>query len=88
MKSFVGFKRICVVVQPMDETLKNRAWQRTKDNGKFVPEEAVCEMKRVYTLPKDSDPYIDSIIWPELQRDISQRLIEMLVYILIAVIYK
>ncbi|ELU18138.1 hypothetical protein CAPTEDRAFT_184820 [Capitella teleta] len=75
MKSFVGFKRLCAVIQPEDNELKQREWRRTHEDGKFVPEEAVLEMKANYSLPQDSDQHIDEIMWIELDRDEAEKLV-------------
>lgn len=47
--------------------------------GKVVPEEAVLEMKANYSLPHESDPHVDEIIWVELPRDKSQDLVQLYV---------
>jgi len=44
--------------------------------GKVVPEEAVLEMKLNYSLPSESDPHVDEIIWVELSRDKSEVLVQ------------
>jgi hypothetical protein len=36
MRHFVGFRRICAVLQPEDEELKRREWKRTFEDGKLV----------------------------------------------------
>ena len=36
MRHFVGFKRICAIVQPDDEELKRREWKRTFEDGEFI----------------------------------------------------
>jgi len=41
-----------------------------------VPEEAVLEMKLNYSLPSESDPHVDEIIWVELSRDKSEALVQ------------
>jgi len=33
MRHFVGFKRICAVIQPEDDELKRREWKRTFEDG-------------------------------------------------------
>ena len=43
--------------------------------GKVVPEEAVLEMKLNYSLPSESDPHVDEIMWVELPRDKSEVLV-------------
>ena len=37
--------------------------------GKFVPEEAVKEMKANYVLPSEREPFIDEILWAELPKE-------------------
>ena len=44
--------------------------------GKVVPEEAVLEMKLNYSLPSESDPHVDEIIWVEHARDNSELLVQ------------
>ena len=41
----------------------------------MVPEEAVLEMKLNYSLPSESDPHVDEIMWVELDRDKSEVLV-------------
>ena len=38
-------------------------------SGKFVPEEAVKEMKANYVLPTEDEQYVDDVIWIELPKD-------------------
>ena len=45
--------------------------------GKVVPEEAVLEMKLNYSLPSESDPHVDEIVWVEQPRDKSEVLVQM-----------
>ena len=33
MKNFIGFKRVCAVIQPEDAELKRREWKRTHEDG-------------------------------------------------------
>ena len=42
-----------------------------------MPEEAVLEMKLNYSLPSESDPHVDEIMWVELPRDKSEGLVQM-----------
>ena len=44
--------------------------------GKVVPEEAVLEMKLNYSLPSESDPHVDEIMWIELDREKSEGLVQ------------
>ena len=34
MRHFVGFKRVCAVIQPEDDELKRREWKRTYEDGR------------------------------------------------------
>ena len=45
--------------------------------GKFVPESAVREMKANFSLPSDTDQFVDRIIWVELGREKTQALVDM-----------
>ncbi len=45
MRPFEGYQRTAVVIVPTDEEFKRRIAQRTKEEGKDVPESAVLEMK-------------------------------------------
>lgn len=45
--------------------------------GKFVPEAAVLEMKTNYSLPSESDQFVDEVIWIELPKARAQQLVEM-----------
>lgn len=45
MRPFDGFQRKAIVIVPTDEEFKRRIDQRTKEEGKEVPEKAVLEMK-------------------------------------------
>lgn len=42
-----------------------------------MPEEAVLEMKLNYSLPSESDPHVDELMWVELARDKSEVLVQM-----------
>ena len=33
MRHFLGFKRVCAILQPEDEELKRREWKRTFEDG-------------------------------------------------------
>ncbi|XP_041363926.1 YLP motif-containing protein 1-like [Gigantopelta aegis] len=76
MKNFNGFFRIGAVVQPDDGELERRSWKRTHEDGKFVPEEAVIEMKANYVLPDEGDPLFDRIDYIELPRHECAPLVE------------
>ena len=41
-----------------------------------MPEEAVLEMKLNYSLPSESDPHVDEIMWVELPREKSEVLMQ------------
>ena len=43
--------------------------------GKFVPETAVQEMKANYTLPSETDDFVDEIIWVELDKESANPLV-------------
>ena len=49
--------------------------------GKFVPEDAVKEMKANYVLPSEGEPFIDEIMWVELPREQAVPLIQKWVFI-------
>ena len=51
--------------------------------GKVVPEEAVLEMKLNYSLPSESDPHVDEIVWVEQPRDKSEVLVQMWVRVIV-----
>jgi len=35
MRHFIGFKRVCAVIQPEDDELKRREWKRTFEDGRY-----------------------------------------------------
>ncbi len=37
--------------------------------GKYVPEEAVLEMKANFSLPSEGDQHVDEVIWIEHARN-------------------
>lgn len=76
MKNFSGFFRRAMILQPEDSELTRRAEKRTAEDGKFVPESAVLEMKSNFKLPDDNDPLYDSIEYVELQKRDVQALVE------------
>ena len=43
--------------------------------GKFVPDSAVLEMKANYTIPSETDDFVDDIIWVELDRESARPLV-------------
>lgn len=50
MRPFDGFQRKAIVIVPTDEEFKRRIEQRTKEEGKEVPEKAVLEMKGSFKI--------------------------------------
>ncbi|KAK3091275.1 hypothetical protein FSP39_018519 [Pinctada imbricata] len=71
MKNFQGFYRRACILQPDDSELQRRSEKRTVEDGKYVPESAVIEMKANFKLPEDNDPLFDSIEYVELgKRDV------------------
>lgn len=45
--------------------------------GKFVPDDAVNEMKANYVLPHDGEDFVDEIWWIELPREQCIPLVQM-----------
>ncbi len=43
--------------------------------GKFVPDEAVLEMKANFSLPSNADEFVDEIVWIEYNRELATPLI-------------
>uniref|UniRef100_A0A5K3EZ54 RNA-binding protein FUS n=1 Tax=Mesocestoides corti TaxID=53468 RepID=A0A5K3EZ54_MESCO len=80
MRPFEGFQRKAIVIVPTDEEFRRRIDQRTREEGKEVPEKAVLEMKANFEIPKaiDMDPssVFDEVIFTELQRDDAEKLIK------------
>lgn len=76
MKNFSGFFRRAVVIQPDDPELQRRSEKRTVEDGKFVPETAVMEMKSNFKLPDVNDHLFDKIDYVELNRDACLKLVE------------
>ena len=44
--------------------------------GKFVPEEAVKEMKANYVLPSEDEQFVDDVTWVELSKEQSVPLVQ------------
>ena len=47
----------------------SNAHARLLHSGKFVPEEAVKEMKANYVVPSDHEPFVDEVLWVELPKE-------------------
>lgn len=76
MKNFSGFFRRAVVIQPDDGELQRRSEKRTVEDGKFVPESAIDEMKLNFKLPDVNDHLFDKIDYVELPRDQCVKLVD------------
>ncbi|KAL3877155.1 hypothetical protein ACJMK2_034903 [Sinanodonta woodiana] len=76
MKNFKGFIRKAAIIQPDDTELSRRSDKRTYEDGKYVPEDAVLEMKANFKLPPENDENFDVIEFVELPRDKAQVLVE------------
>ncbi|KAM3187350.1 hypothetical protein ACTXT7_002459 [Hymenolepis weldensis] len=80
MRPFDGFQRKAIVIVPTDEEFKRRIEQRTKEEGKEVPEKAVLEMKANFEIPKpvSDDPasMFDEVTFTELQREEAEKLVK------------
>ncbi|VDN98034.1 unnamed protein product [Rodentolepis nana] len=80
MRPFDGFQRKAIVIVPTDDEFKRRIEQRTKEEGKEVPEKAVLEMKANFEIPKpvSDDPasMFDEVIFTELQREEAEKLVK------------
>merc|ERR1719471_2671390 len=68
--AFANFgKRICVTIINDEETLAQRTEKREREEGKFVPVNAVNEMRANFAAPELEDGFT-SIEFPELpERD-------------------
>lgn len=75
MRYFAGFLRVAVVIQPELGEHERRMCQRTRENGKAVPADAVRKMKANFILPVESDRDFDRIEYAELEKDRAQRLV-------------
>nr|CDS26365.1 e1b 55 kda associated protein [Hymenolepis microstoma] len=80
MRPFDGFQRKAIVIVPTDDEFKRRIEQRTKEEGKEVPEKAVLEMKANFDIPKpvSDDPasMFDEVTFTELQREEAEKLVK------------
>jgi len=65
-------KRICVTIVTDEDTLAQRTDKREKEEGKFVPVQAVNQMRANFVAPELEDGFTD-IVYPELpERDARQ----------------
>ncbi|KAL2467238.1 heterogeneous nuclear ribonucleoprotein U-like protein 1 [Abeliophyllum distichum] len=81
LKPFADYRKIAIVVVPRPEELKLRAAKRFKEMGKEVPAEAINSMLANYILPMSkempgADEYFDEVLFVELNRAESQRLLD------------
>merc|ERR1712039_181234 len=58
-------KRTCVTIVNDEETLAQRTDKREREEGKFVPEKAVNEMRANFVAPELEDGFTE-LEWPEL----------------------
>ena len=65
-----------MVLVPSDEDMIKRSEQRTREEGKEVPESAVLDMKANFSLPTESENLFDAITFLELQREEASKLVE------------
>lgn len=75
MEAFRGYKRIAAVLVNKPEVLDMRTEKQQKAEGKIVPEEAVMEMKRNFTLP-DVGPSFDEVWFLEELKPAARNLVE------------
>lgn len=69
--------RRCVTIVNDEETLAQRTEKREREEGKFVPLEAVGQMRSNFVAPELEDGFT-AIDWPELpQKDALQRISEI-----------
>lgn len=76
MRNFKGFIRRAAILVPDDQELKRRSDKRTYEDGKYVPEEAVLDMKANFKLPAENDDNFDYIEYIELPREKAAPLVE------------
>lgn len=76
MKNFRGFIRRAAVMVPDDPELIRRSEKRTYEDGKYVPEEAVLDMKANFKLPLENDDNFDYIEYTDLPREKALPLVE------------
>ena len=75
MESFRGYKRIAAVIVNTPDVLDLRTEKQRKDEGKLVPEEAVMEMKKNFSLP-EVGPSFDDIWYIEEKLPSARSLVE------------
>merc|ERR1712039_806021 len=66
--------RICVTIVNDEETLAERTEKREREEGKFVPVEAVNEMRANFVAPELDDGFTE-LEWPELPESESRQMI-------------
>lgn len=67
-------KRICVCIVNDEETLAQRTDKREREEGKFVPVQAVNEMRANFVAPELEDGFTE-LEWPELpEREARERI--------------
>lgn len=76
VRPFEQMKRRCVVIVPTDEELQARRKKQEEEGEKNIPDDAVNEMKANMALPAADSKAFDEIIFPELQREEAQTLID------------
>lgn len=76
MRNFKGFIRRAAILVPDDQELKRRSDKRTYEDGKYVPEEAVLDMKANFKLPAENDDNFDYIEYVELPREKAMPLVD------------
>ncbi|XP_052265437.1 uncharacterized protein LOC127867956 isoform X2 [Dreissena polymorpha] len=76
MRNFKGFIRKAAILVPDDSELKRRSDKRTYEDGKYVPEEAVLDMKANFKLPPENDENFEYIEFEELPREKATILVE------------
>merc|ERR1719262_518691 len=67
-------KRTCVTIVNDEEVLAQRTEKREREEGKFVPVEAVNEMRANFVCPELEDGF-DEIEWPELPEKESREMV-------------
>merc|ERR1719428_569982 len=67
-------KRICVTIVNDEDTLAQRTEKREREEGKFVPVQAVNQMRGNFVAPELEDGFTD-IVYPELpERDAKEQI--------------
>ncbi|XP_047125522.1 uncharacterized protein LOC100202074 [Hydra vulgaris] len=75
MESFRGYKRIAAVLINKPAVLSDRIEKQKKIEGKFIPDEAVLEMKKNFTLP-EVGPSFDDVWYIEETMPMARELVE------------